>query len=61
MAEEARERTAAPAPLLEVEAEAPFEGEVRARLTVARGVDVSVEQRFRRAGPTTHLQVRIRI
>lgn len=126
MAEEALERTAAPAPLLDVEAETPFggelkgkgelivdigdatrasvtfdhaakdrlvlglhskvglrlsktgsltlegsgrkdllqgtlEGEVRARITVARGVDVSVEQRFRRAGPTTHLQVRIRI
>jgi hypothetical protein len=38
-----------------------IEGEVRARLTVARSVDVSVEQRFRSSGPTTRLQVRIRI
>jgi hypothetical protein len=38
-----------------------LEGEVRARLTVARSVDVSVEQRFRPSGPTTRLEVRIRI
>ncbi|MDP2530717.1 MAG: hypothetical protein Q8W51_13405 [Candidatus Palauibacterales bacterium] len=38
-----------------------IEGEVRARLTVARSVDVSVEQRFRSSGSTTRLQVRIRI
>jgi hypothetical protein len=36
-------------------------GEVRARLTFARTVTVSVEQRFRPTGDTTALDVRVRL
>ncbi len=36
-------------------------GEVRARLTLARAVDVTVTQSFRASGPTTSLRVKVRL